>query len=143
MSKNIKILKVIINCSLHPRCCTICSRNREIYRDIEYLCKEFPALYVPSVGKMKIRNKGRKTLPTKIKCNNDAIQEKCFRKVIATRLVQYDYKTYSPIPFLPTKHMHPRLKDMAAGSPSSFQFFGKVQSREGGLKFWIFQMRFC
>lgn len=138
MSKNVKILKVIIKCSLHPRCCTLCSRNGAIYRDIEYLCKKFPAPHVPSVGKMKIRNKGRKTLPINIKCNNDAIQEKWFRKVIETRLVQYYLKAYSPIPFLPTKHIHPRLKDMAAESPAS-NFFGKVQSREGALKFWIFQ----
>lgn len=111
MSNNIKILKVIIKCSLQPTCYTIYSRNREIERERKYLCEEFPILYVPSVGKMKIRNKARKTLPIQIKCNNDAIQEKCFRKVIATRIVQYN--------FLPTKHIHPRLKDMAEGSPAS------------------------
>lgn len=61
---------------------------------------------------------GEKTLSIKVKCNNYAFQEKCFRKVIATRPVQQDYKTYSSSLFLQTRHIHPRLKDMAAGSPA-------------------------
>ena len=122
MSKNVKILKVIIKCSLHPRCCTVCSRNRAIYGDIEYLCKKFPALHVPSVGNMKIRNKGRKTLPIKIKCNNDAIQEKWFRKVIATRLVQYDFKAHSPHP-LSSNKTHSSQIERYGSRVSSFQFF--------------------
>lgn len=74
----------MIKCLLHPTYYVICSRNRELCKDEEYV---FPALYMPPAGKMKTINMGRNT-PIKIKCNRDAIQDKFFRKVIATRLVQ-------------------------------------------------------